>query len=93
MTSTSPVGMEESLIHFAKPLPKFGKEFKAIIRAGGIRPAARSAGTRQNLRREGFAIQFAKMTASFPGESRKVRRKMAWNAVSILGPKDSVLNK
>lgn len=41
------------------------------------RPAAKSAGTRQNIRREEFAAAFEHISAQFPGESRSVRRTMA----------------
>lgn len=95
MTSTNPLGMELALVHHAKPVGKFGKEFKAVIRAvsqGAIRPAAPNSGSRQNMRREAFEAQLAKVTAQFQGESRRARRTIARNAVRLLDAKDAILN-
>jgi hypothetical protein len=41
------------------------------------RPAAKSAGTRQNIRHDEFVAAFERISAQFPGESRQVRRTMA----------------
>lgn len=43
------------------------------------RPAAKSVGTRQNLRREAFQYHFERLSAMYPGEPRSVRRQMARN--------------